>query len=292
MLENLTQEQEALLDSVHDEYLGAFYNPKDPDLEVIRSWLTVVYGLYDLPLPGRIEIAHSPKAVFDLAAELLGERSDHLDWCGVADAGWVSRYDAFHRLGALTDDEAADLLALREFMRVAWDSVLLDGCAIILAHPSVLKVDDDGDLHCADGPALIWRDGHAEWAWHGMWVDERLIATPRSYTRDEYLEMPTETRRALGEHAGWDWVVELLGGTLQDAWTDPETSLRYELVAAGDERWLRKQSPSLQNDSQPWYMEPVPVGIRTAKAARKWQATDWTPEDCERDPELRYGLET
>jgi hypothetical protein len=57
-------------------------------------------------------------------------------------------------------------------------------------------------------------------------------------------------------------------------------------------RWLRKTSPALQDGSSPSYVEPVHEDCRTARGARKWQACTWTPDVCELDPSLQYGLET
>ena len=156
-----------------------------------------------------------------------------------------------------------------------------------------MRTDAAGDLHCSDGPAVTWRDGHPEYSWHGVWVDERVIMEPRSFSREEYLAISdTEQRRALGEAAGWDHIVELLGATRVDTWADQRTGLEYALFASGGDKWLRKQSPVLLTGAAPVYFEPVHEELMTARAARKWQATTLTPAACEADPELSYGCES
>jgi hypothetical protein len=294
-LEELTPEQEALMGEVAREAIDAILvNPREPDMAVIRRWLEVVYGLYDRKVPERIEIVGSPFAALALAKELTGKAETSLDWTGVADAGWVSFYDYFRRIGVLSEDEeeCRQTMALRDFQRCAWDSLLLDECAIVVALPRV-KVDEDGNLHCSDGPSVSWPDGQKDHSWHGVWVPERIVTAPRSYTREEYLAITdTEIRRALGESAGWAHVVELLGAKVLDEWRDEATGLEYALLGTDTERWIRKQSPVLQTDKQPVYFEPVHENLRTARAARKWQAARLSPEECERDPELRYGIET
>lgn len=291
-LDRLTPEQEAVLEQVFEEYDRAIENPRDPDLPTIKAWLEVVYGLYDLPAPARVEIVPSPFAAFTLAKELMGEDETQLelDWSGVYDSGWVAFYDAFHRIGVDCGDEIKPVLALREFMRCAWDTLCLDECAIIVALPKV-KRDAQGNLHCQNGPALEWRDGRTEFSWHGVWVPERVVMDPRSYTKDEYRALNTEERRALGEAAGWDHLTALLGAQPVDSWADPETGLQYDLLASDEERWLKKQSPALQDGRQPVYVEPVHEELQTAQAARKWQATRLTVAECERDPALSYGVE-
>lgn len=295
-IETLTPEQEALMDIVAQEAIDAvlFAPAVPPDMDAVKAWLRVAYGLYDLPVPERIEVANSPEAAFALEKELTGSTQRQLDWCGAADAGWVSFGDYFGRIGVLTDadPEYVQMLALKAFQRTAWDTLLLDECAIVVSRPTV-KCDDAGNLHCANGPCITWQDGKCDYAWHGVWVPQRVITDPKSYTREEYLEITdTEVRRALGESAGWGHVVELLGAKSLNEWTDPNTGLAYELIGTDSERWLRKQSPALQSGEQPFYVEPVHEDLRTAQAARKWQATTLTPQECEADPVLTYRIET
>ena len=293
ILEVLTEDQDAICEAVAAEYIADLTKPTKPDMEIIRAWLKIVYGFYDKPLPGRIEIAKSPDAALALATELTGEKQTTLDDCGIGDGGWVSFYDAWNRVGVLKDDEVSDLLALRAYMRVAWDTVLLDECAIVVQRPIVLCVDDNGNMHSASGPCMEWEDGHKDFAWHGAWVPERVIMSPRSYSREEYMAITnTEERRALSEAAGWEWVLQLLGGKTIDAWIDPATNLAYALIKCDNgPSLLQKQSPALKNGSQPLYVEPVHEDLRTAAAARKWQSTRLSVAECEANPKLEFGLE-
>ena len=63
------------------------------------------------------------------------------------------------------------------------------------------------------------------------------------------------------------------------------------MACSDGSKLLRKQSPPLKLGDQPVYYEPVHEDLRTAQAARKWQATDMTPAQCEADPALSYGVE-
>ena len=293
VLEKLTAKQDALCAKVAGEYLANLTRPKKLTSAIVNRWLDVAYGLFDKKRPDRIEVIASPQAALALAAQLTGTKQDSMDWCGVGDGGWVAFYDYFHRIGVLTDKEISEVLALRDFASAAWDTMLLDECAIVVGRPKVLRLDDEGNLHAGDGPCIEWPDGNRDYAHHGQWVPERFILSPRSHTREEYLAIrSTEERRALSEIAGWDWVAQLLGAKEIDAWTDGDTRLRYELLACDDgQKLLRKQSPALKNQSQPTYLEPVHEDLKTARAARKWQATDLSPAECERAPELVYGIE-
>jgi hypothetical protein len=295
MLTDLTPEHDTILDDVAAEYIACLTRPDPYDDAAVRAWLRIAYDACGLPMPDRVEVVDSPDAACELASVLTGETIAALDSVGVADAAWVARYDAYHRLGVLSDAESAELLALRAYLRCAWDHILLDECAIVVRRPTTLSLDEAGNLHSVDGPAIAWADGHPDYAHHGVWVSERIALDPRGHTRAEYLAITdTEVRRALGERAGWQWVAELLGAKIANTWTDPRTGLRYELLslADGGGKLLRKESPTLQDGSQPWYVEPVHEDLRHAQAARKWQAGDWSVEECEADPELSYGAES
>jgi hypothetical protein len=293
MLSDLTTEQDAILDATAEEYIRCLTEPDPYDDVVVKTWLAIIYAACESPVPDRVEVVDSPYAACRLATALTGTVVNKLDSVGVGDAGWVARYDAYHRLGVLTDEEAHDVLALRAYLRCAWDHVLLDECAIVVRRPTLLRVDDAGELHSDDGPAIEWADGEREYAHHGTWITEQIALRPRSHTREEYLAIAaTEVRRALSERAGWVWVAELLGSAVVDVWTDPGTGLVYELLAYASGKMLRKRSPELQDGSQPWYVEPVHEDLRTARAARRWQASDATPDECEADPGLAYEVET
>jgi hypothetical protein len=290
----LTPEQEALCDEVVREYIDDLPVARLVDLTKVKVWLDIVYAMYGLETP-RIEVVQSPEAACERASSLTGQAQTELDWVGVGDGGWISFYDYFERVKVLTHDENADVQALKDYGRVAWDSILLDECAIVVARPITLKVDEVGNLHSATGPCIEWGDGERDFAWHGTWMPERAITAPRTYTREEYLAITnTEERRALGEIAGWDWIAELLGSTVIDMWCDLNTGLNYELSRCAHDgpTLLRKQSPPLKDGSQPWYSEPVHENLLTAQAARKWQATSLSPEECEREPALQFDVES
>ena len=292
MLEHLTQAQERILVEVADEYIRALTEPDPYNPETVNGWLAVAYRCCGLPKPDRVYVVDSPFAAYALATKMTSSDVTSLDGVGVCDSSWVARYDTFRRLGELSDEEAADVMSLRGFLRCAWDHILLDECAVVVRRPTVLSLDEDGLLHSAEGPALAWADGNEEYAHHGTWISRKIALEPRSHNRSEYLGIAnTEERRALCERAGWNWVAELLGATVADSWTDQVTGLSYELLAYDGGKLLRKQSPKLKDGSQPWYVEPVHETLRTARAARKWQATSLSPGECEQDPDLVFGVE-
>ncbi len=69
--------------------------------------------------------------------------------------------------------------------------------------PSVIRRDDQGRLHCADGPAIAYRDGWAIHAVHGVVVPSDIIESPQSITVERIgKEGNAEIRRVMIERYG------------------------------------------------------------------------------------------
>lgn len=297
MLTELTKEQESVVEATAQEYLAILHRGDEVDIAAATPALEMIYGFFNEKLPD-VEVCDSPESALRKAKE-LGVSSPSFDWCGASDAGWIAHYDAFLRIGVITDEEAKDLLKMRALLFAGvYDTILLDGRALVIRFPHTVKLDNNGDLHCADGPAIAWRDGKQEYSWHGVFVDQKLIETPEQYSKREALALPTEKRRALCERVGWEKAMELFGCELSDTWTDPKTGLKYELFRGNDLAILRKQSPVLMTGEQPHYCEPVHTELKTAQAARKWQAVTRPDSDpaataraCNKNPALEYSVE-
>ena len=62
-VQTLTPEQDAILDLVVEETeRDIIVAPSDPTDEVVGPALGLLYSLYDLPVPSRVEYADSPMA--------------------------------------------------------------------------------------------------------------------------------------------------------------------------------------------------------------------------------------
>jgi hypothetical protein len=76
--------------------------------------------------------------------------------------------------------------------------------AAISDRPCEIHVDDDGELHNPDGPAMRFRDGWSIWAIHGVHVSEQIILRPTTQTLDQIdQEHNAEIRRIRIERYGW-----------------------------------------------------------------------------------------
>lgn len=86
--------------------------------------------------------------------------SIHWIWSGIIP-------DTKHFNGVSPDHE--DVLATR---------VYKDRTVVLVARPLFLKRDDDGRLHCEDGPAVQWQSGRKEYYLHGAHVERWVVENP------------------------------------------------------------------------------------------------------------------
>ncbi len=72
--------------------------------------------------------------------------------------------------------------------------------AVLTRRPVLLHHDAAGRLHRDGGPAALWPDGFAVWAWHGTRVARHVIEDPGSITADEVEEeLDERVRQVLRE---------------------------------------------------------------------------------------------
>lgn len=150
---------------------------------------------------------------------------------------------------------------------------------IFSERPTVLSRNDNNRLHSTKDAALQYTDGYALFVVNGARVPEKAVVAPEQYTYEELQEIDnSEVHRIIAENLGWDKYIEKIRATVVDRFFDERTNLEYELLessleVAGDlqPKYLRMRSPKLFDGSNPWFIEPVDPGLKTAQAARKWQ---------------------
>lgn len=303
-LDDLT---DSVLDACAEEWIAQCLGGDDAiDTSTLAEDFAILYRHCDYPVPPgglRIEVADDP---LDASARAEGAYASEV---GLAhQSWWAARLAVFDDV--LLDDgtpaiepgpDADALAALVRILRAGvWDSTWCVEGVVVVRRPCVVRVDEAGDLHAADGPALAWRPregapkGVGVYADHGVVVPARMVVAPESVSPAEWRAASTEVVRVAAARWGWDRYLAHMGASLLDrAEVD---GLAYELHDAAPFRLLRKQSPALLDGSQPWYVEPVPAECRSALGARRWQVPGpdgrvLSVDEAERDTSLRYGWE-
>lgn len=301
MLENLTTEQEALIDTVANEWINEAHCGKTLiDQKSATESMVKIYALSEMK-PPKVIFVEGPMAAKKFCKEELDYALATFDYFGVGfDSGWVSFYDYFQRIGIIEKyDEEFNVI--KDFMRSGvWATVMFDEIVVCIARPNTVKTDDKGNLHSQGGPAIAFDDGYAEYAWHGTWVTEQIIMKPETLTDKQITEEKnSEVSRAIAERLGWDKYLDIIGSVLIHKWFDETTSCHYELYDFKDRkgslqpRLLKMESPELNDGTKPYYIEPVPPEAQTCQSARRWQCDPNRPgiEECNKNPSLVFEVE-
>jgi hypothetical protein len=254
-IEKLTPEQESMIPSVRDEWLGIGFSTAPADREAAVEGARAAYRAAGLKEPEVFVWLESPYRGAIGAAILatttrLGQVRDQV-WgqvwgqvwdqvwgqvrdqvrdqvggqvraaCyGQHDAGWLAFYDYFGRQCGI---ESCDLLAGQ--MAVAkscgwwWP---FEGLVIFTERPVEIHRDVEHRLHCDTGMAIRYPDDWGIWAVHGTRVTEQIVMKPETLTTGEIMQLPNaEQRRVAIDRFGWDRYVEAAELRLVDECPDP-----------------------------------------------------------------------
>lgn len=154
--------------------------------------------------------------------------------------------------------------------------VMHDEFCMVSDFPEVLRVDDNNQPHCEDGPSHRWRDGWSLYHWHGVrvpdhWIEDRANLDPAEVLAHENVE----ARAAGMEIVGWARALDLLDARVIDSDPDPDHGDLIELTLPGlDEpgRFLRAYCPrnGLIVEGVPRVSDIDGKPIDTVKAAQAW----------------------
>jgi hypothetical protein len=165
-----------------------------------------------------------------------------------------------------------------ELARSAGPWWALDDLAIISERPLLLRRDDQGRPHAADGPAIAWADGLEAYAWRGVAVDPWIITDPGRITVERIdSESNIEVRRVLIERFGEERLLREGGAALVH---EDETGRLWRRDHERQSPWRRADEPVVMvevenstpepDGSHKTYFLRVPPATRTAREAVAW----------------------
>jgi hypothetical protein len=132
--------------------------------------------------------------------------------------------------------------------------------------PEILKRDDEGRLHCENGPAIKYRDGWALYYWHGVsipaeWLEGKLPTPKKCLTWKN-----VEQRRAACEIVGWIKILsELDAKVINEDVPEIGILLEASIPDSGKEKFLKVKCGTGRD-----FVIPVPREMKTALEANAW----------------------
>jgi hypothetical protein len=280
MLETLTQEQEKLIEDTKDWWIQYILYSGDEvkEDEAIKGaeWL---YEFCGFKKP-EVHIVDSPMACQKKANDIAGNKDFQFynyayESLGQS-CGWTAYVDMFTKLGVIQDDNFEKYKSF--LLSGVFMSIFLEGYAILCRRPKAVKLNETGQLHSVDSPAIEWRDGYKLYFLNGVPVTEEIVMT-HSTRLDPMLvvrERNAEVRREIVRKIGIERVIQKLGGNTIDTYKGRYGDLDYKLVTLSIDGmntkpiYLVMKNPSLGT----WHAEGVPPNIRTCKEALAWRDGD------------------
>jgi uncharacterized protein DUF6745 len=188
---------------------------------------------------------------------------------GLHEAPWLASCDFFSRVGVEALPPIGPWMDLARAGAGWWWP--FRAVAVVSSAPLLINRDAEGRLHCECGPALVYPDGWAIWAIHGVTVSRKVVTDPLSLSVAEIVQEPDlAVRRVMLERFGYERFV-------REAGLRPIQADRFGRLYRLDPGWneaialveVLNGTPEPDGSRHRYYL-CVPPTLRTAHAAVAW----------------------
>lgn len=201
----LTKDELDLMEVVRVEYEKRFFTYRKIDPAEGNRAVELFYKIGGADKMPKVHIVQSPRAAAEFIERLEGRPiTDYQfsNYLSIFDLVWLAFYDYFLRIGENLDskDFVDFLYAVRDCG--IYDSIQTPENCILVEMPLYSKIEE-GNLHCADGPAMEFSDGFSLYYWRNIAVPKKLIMAPELVTKSDILSQDNaELRRCYMEVLG------------------------------------------------------------------------------------------
>ena len=189
---------------------------------------------------------------------------------GLANETQIGIMSYLHDVVGACPESSKEVRLLRLKEVIGWH-YLDEDHALLSERPTKLERDNDGRLHCEDGPAVAYPDGFSMWSWHGVTVPQAVIESPKALDVKQALdEMNVEVRRVMLTRIG----AERLSNELTVVELDQDLDGRgmprrlFSLAELDDRRFVGYRCPSTGRE---YPAQPVPPEVYTCAEAVAWR---------------------
>lgn len=240
------------------------------NLNSAKKAICEAYRKAGLKVPTQFYVVDSPLSAIKKIMELDSNKTSRDIFnemiYGCHDAAWLGVYQFYRdEVGIQDCNKLDDLIELAK--HVGWLNVY-ENVVVFQHRPEVIKFDDEGRLHSADGPAIRYRDGFSIYSWHGVRIPSDWIENKDKLTTKIALTWSNiEQRRCAIEILGWNKIIETLNAKVIDDDGDPEigTLIEVDIPEFGREKFLK-----VQCGTRRIFYIPVPPEMKTALEANSW----------------------
>jgi hypothetical protein len=218
----------------------------------------------------------------NLGANLWDNLEYYSTWnWGQHDLYWIAFYKFCQKIGVPYSKEDSAKLDLQDrigkSMMWWWP---YKNMVIVSDRPKLIKKDQDGRLHCENGPAIEFRDGYKVFSWRGINVPEQWIMTPDQVDPADIIKCTDVEKRAAGASIiGWPRMLKVLQHKVIDDSGNPDIGQLIELTLPGlpkPGRFLKAECPRNGTicEGVPYVSDVDDLPIQTALHAQAWRIGD------------------
>lgn len=273
-IEDLTPEQEEKLESYYEKWLRIGLSTEPTTTKMRDAAERAVMNLYianDLKVP-EIVWARSPDEAIRKIVEIGGDekiKEEPLNAAGFGqhDANWLGFYD-FMRNELGLKEETEDVLSLMVLAENCGWWWPYENICILSERPISMSLNQNGDLHNLNAPALEYSDGFPVYCIEGVLMPDWVVETSaEKMDIEKILALPNVEHRllAIKKFGAHNMISQLNGKVISSKGQEYEL---YEIDLEGQkEKLLKMKNPS----EEKWHFEFVTPEIRTVDEALAWR---------------------
>jgi hypothetical protein len=271
MIESLTKEQELQLETYKDKWIKIGLECSPCDMEECVKYGKMAYEAAGLTFPDKVFHAKNPVEASEIAKREGCESSNPVSdmMYGSHDAGWLSFYDYIYEV--LEVKEVEPLLGLIGLAKHCGWWAAYDDCVIFQDRHLELKLDDEGQLHNEDGPAVKYGGGFNVYAIGGVRLSEKVVMSPEELTIEEInSEVDMDVRSIMIERHGWHEFLAKINAKCVDEhenFVEGTLEALYETVDFGNRLVVTCPTGRV-------FTMGVPSDISSCESAQHWLGND------------------
>jgi hypothetical protein len=229
LIEKLTPEQETLREEFFNRYMAIGWSSEPSDRPTAEQAMAELYKRQKKAVPQFVWF-DSPAQAVRTIYESTGDRVQFSCVDGNLESNWLSFFMFCRELKRhMYKPEDEKLLLVWDALAKSTGPVYpYTNYCLMTERPVKAEHDEAGQLHCDDGPALLYRDGYAVYAVHGVRIPSRL---------GPLIDRPWEITLEVIQDPEVD---EDVRTTLQSLWCYEEVDSAGDRVGSGGGRYVRE----------------------------------------------------